>query len=221
VAFPIPRRLRPVLVLLVIVGLVALGAFVLRLGRDNYAQQGNSRFDEAREKLSALVVREVDRAQDYRADLFGAASPDACGTREAILRRDLVDPVMRTRTCVVLRGTLRDPYTAVTLPFQRGATTAKTLAVDHLVSLADAWHKGARLWYEQRRTEFANDPRNLIAASAAGAVERSFRDASEWLPPNEAFRCEFVARQIDVKSAYGLWVTDGEKRAMADVLRTC
>ena len=42
-----------------------------------------------------------------------------------------------------------------------------------------------------------------------------------WLPPNDGFRCEFVARQVDVKTAYGLWVSAKEKRAMAAVLNDC
>jgi hypothetical protein len=41
------------------------------------------------------------------------------------------------------------------------------------------------------------------------------------LPPNPAFRCEFVARQVAVKAAYGLWVSANEKRAMAAVLDHC
>jgi hypothetical protein len=35
------------------------------------------------------------------------------------------------------------------------------------------------------------------------------------------FRCEFVARQVEVKTAYGLWVSDKEERAMAEVLAGC
>jgi hypothetical protein len=41
------------------------------------------------------------------------------------------------------------------------------------------------------------------------------------LPPNAAVRCEFVARQIDVKVSYGLWLSKNEKRAMEDVLARC
>ena len=51
--------------------------------------------------------------------------------------------------------------------------------------------------------------------------DKAFRDAASWLPPNAAFRCDFVARQIDVKSAYGLWLSAKEERAMADVLAHC
>ena len=51
--------------------------------------------------------------------------------------------------------------------------------------------------------------------------DKAFRDASSWLPPNDAFRCDFVARQIDVKAAYGLWLSAKEKKAMSDVMSRC
>ena len=47
------------------------------------------------------------------------------------------------------------------------------------------------------------------------------RDASAWLPPNHAFRCPYVARQIAVKTAYELAVTPSESEAMARVLEDC
>jgi Excalibur calcium-binding domain len=41
------------------------------------------------------------------------------------------------------------------------------------------------------------------------------------LPPNKAFRCEYVEIQIAVKARYGLWVTQAEHDAMARVLSSC
>ena len=62
-----------------------------------------------------------------------------------------------------------------------------------------------------------------ICWPSAGQVnfDKAFRDAASWLPPNAAFRCEFVARQVEVKTDYGLWVSGKEKDAMRDVLRDC
>ena len=91
----------------------------------------------------------------------------------------------------------------------------------HLVSLADAWYRGARSWNPQQRLDFANDPRNLLAVSPKANFNKAFRDAASWLPPNMGFRCDFVTRQLDVKTAYGLWVSEKEKRAMADALSRC
>ena len=222
--------------------LVVLAAVVLRIGRDNYAQpsptwtstptpdDSDQRFVAARDQLAALPVKGWDRAQDYQRHRFGPAWSDdvdvafgrnGCNTRDDILRRDLTDVVVRPNTCFVDRGVLRDPYTATTISFVRGPATSTSVEIDHVVSLSDAWYKGARNWDAQRRLEFANDPRNLLAVSPKANFDKAFRDAAGWLPPNEGFRCEFVVRQIDVKTSYGLWVSENEKRAMAEVLRSC
>ena len=50
---------------------------------------------------------------------------------------------------------------------------------------------------------------------------KSDGDAATWLPPNKSYRCNYVARQISVKSSYGLWVTQAEHDAMARVLSDC
>ncbi len=51
--------------------------------------------------------------------------------------------------------------------------------------------------------------------------QKSDSDAASWLPPNKAFRCTYVARQISVKKRYSLWVTASEKTAMQKVLADC
>ena len=42
-----------------------------------------------------------------------------------------------------------------------------------------------------------------------------------WLPPNRAFRCEYVARQISVKATYNVLVTQAEHDAMARITGDC
>ena len=46
-------------------------------------------------------------------------------------------------------------------------------------------------------------------------------DAATWLPPNAAYRCTFVSRIVEVKAAWGLWVTQAERDAIAGVLAGC
>ncbi len=191
---------------------------------------GAPRYDTARTQLAALPVKRWDRSQDFQRSRFGQAWSDdvdvefghnGCNTRDDILRRDLTNVVVRPGTCYVQSGTLHDPYTGTTIEFVRGPNTSDSVEIDHLVSLADAWYKGARLWDPQRRQDFANDPRDLLAVSPKANFDKAFRDAASWLPPNTAFRCDFVARQIDVKTIYGLWVSAKEKQAMGDVLAGC
>ncbi|MGI9162222.1 MAG: HNH endonuclease family protein [Mycobacterium sp.] len=190
----------------------------------------DARYDLARQQLKALPVRGWDRTSDFKRYQFGQAWSDdvnvefghnGCNTRDDILRRDLKNLVVRTSTCYAQSGTLTDPYTGVTIDFVRGPDTSNAIEIDHVVALADAWYKGARTWDPQRRLDFANDPRNLLAVSPKANFDKAFRDAASWLPTNEAFRCDFVARQIDVKTVYGLWLSAKEKKALADVLSRC
>ena len=73
----------------------------------------------------------------------------------------------------------------------------------------------------QRRQEFANDPENLLAVDGQANEDKSASSADQWLPPNTAFRCDYVKRQIAVKNAYGLSVTRAEQDALAEQLSTC
>jgi Protein of unknown function (DUF1524) len=146
---------------------------------------------------------------------------NGCNTRDVVLRRDLSELVVRPGTCYAQSGVLHDPYTGESIAFVGGPDTSDAVQIDHLVSLSDAWYKGARDWADQRRRDFANDPRNLLAVGAKPNFDKAFRDAAGWLPPNAGFRCEFVARQVEVKTTYQLWVSANEKRAMAAVLEAC
>ena len=96
-----------------------------------------------------------------------------------------------------------------------------SIEIDHIVSLSDAWQKGAQQWNSQLRKDFANDPLNLTATSREANRQKSDSDAASWLPSNKAIRCAFIARQIAVKSAYQIWVTQAEFDAMSIVLESC
>jgi hypothetical protein len=187
-------------------------------------------FDQARSDANRLPVRGWDRQTDFRRSAFGEAWSDdvnvefghnGCNTRDDVLRRDLAQLVVRPGTCFAQSGTLHDPYTGQTIMFVRGPNTSDAVQIDHVVSLSDAWYKGARPWDDQRRRDFANDPRNLLAVGGKVNFDKAFRDTASWLPPDAAFRCAFVARVVDVKTAYGLAVTANEKRAITDVLAGC
>ncbi len=187
-------------------------------------------YDHARAQLDELPVKGWDRHTDFARYRFGEPWSDdvdvefghnGCNTRDDILRRDLTELVVRPGTCYAQSGVLLDPYTGESIPFVRGPDTSDAVQIDHLVSLSDAWYKGAREWDDQRRRDFANDPRNLLAVGGKANFDKAFRDAAGCLPPNAAYRCEFVARQVEVKSAYRLWVSANEKQAMARVLDAC
>jgi hypothetical protein len=159
-----------------------------------------------------------------RVEQFGTAWLDVdrngCDTRNDILSRDLVD-VVRSGSCKVLSGSLADPYTGSSIDFVRGNTTSLAVQIDHVVSLMDAWQSGAQQLDHEQRVAIANDPLNLMSVDGSANAQKGASNAASWLPPNKAFRCDYAARQISVKAAYGLWVTNSEKSALARVLSAC
>jgi Protein of unknown function (DUF1524)/Excalibur calcium-binding domain len=188
---------------------------------------------EAAAPISALAALAAIEAKGrapktgYARDLFGSGWVDVdrngCDTRNDMLARDLTGEAFKpgTRDCVVLTGTLADPYSARTILFQRGQTTSNDVQIDHVVALSDAWQKGAQGWDTARRTAFANDPLNLLAVDGPLNMQKGDGDAATWLPPNRSYRCAYVARQVAVKISYGLWMTQAEKNAIATILSTC
>ncbi|QDP78560.1 HNH endonuclease [Nocardia otitidiscaviarum] len=188
--------------------------------------------EEARALLDTLPVKGRAPKTGYDRDRFGdswsddvdvAGGHNGCDTRNDILARDLTGITHKpgTRDCVVATGTLADPYTGTTIDFRRGQHTSAAVQIDHVVALSDAWQKGAQQLDPRQRRNFANDPRNLLAVDGPANQRKSDSDAASWLPPNKPYRCVYVAKQIDVKAAYALWVTRAEKDAMTRVLDAC
>ena len=128
---------------------------------------------------------------------------------------------MTDETCRVLSGELLAPYTGESVSFERGETTSMLVQIDHLVALSNAWQTGAQQLDQTERIALANDPLNLLASDGASNSRKGDGDAATWLPAQKSFRCEYVARQISVKAAYGLWVAPAERDAMVRVLATC
>jgi len=172
----------------------------------------------------ALEVKGRAPKTGYGRALYGEAWQDVdgngCDTRNDILRRDLTDVVTRDG-CVVTTGTLDDPYSGESRPFERGEDTSPLVQIDHVVALSDSWQKGAQAWDDARRLAFANDPLNLLAVDGPLNAQKGDGDTATWLPPDRAYRCAYVARQVAVKTTYALWVTEAERSAMVDVLSTC
>lgn len=177
----------------------------------------------ARAALDELEVKGRGPKTGYSREAFGPGWFDTdrngCDTRNDVLRRDLVRTTMKN-SCKVLAGSLDpDPYTGDPVRFEIGG--ASEIDIDHVVALSDAWQKGAAQWTPQKRLAFANDPVNLLAVDAGANRAKSDGDAATWLPPNRAYRCAFVARQVAVKLKYAVAVTTAERDAMGRVLQAC
>lgn len=175
--------------------------------------------------LAALAVQGGAPRTGYDRDQFGPAWADvdanSCSTREDVLRRDLTNQTLGPDGCTVLAGTLDDPYSSATITFTRGPDTSADVQVDHVVSMSNAWQTGAQQLDPSTRAAFANDPLNLLATGGPLNQQKGGGDAATWLPPEKAYRCDYVARQVAVKTTYQLWVTPPERDAINSILVTC
>lgn len=184
-------------------------------------------YEDALATLAALQITAKASMTDYDREAdFGEAWMDVdanhCDTRDDILARDLTDVTYRDRKkCVVTAGTLNDPYTGKTIVFQRGKDTSSAVQIDHVVALGNAWASGAAHLSQDERERLANDPENLLAVDGPSNNEKRDSDASQWLPSNTAYRCDYVAEQIHIKDKYDLSVTQTEHDAMAGILTGC
>jgi hypothetical protein len=175
--------------------------------------------------LDTLAVKGRAAKTGYDRSQFGSAWSDVdhngCDTRNDILNRDLTDKQWRagTHDCVVVAGTIVDPYTGRRIQFEKAHAIA--VQIDHVVALSDAWQKGAQALSPAERLQLANDPVNLLAVDGPTNESKGDSDAASWLPPNKSFRCAYAARQIAAKAKYRLWVTPAERDALTRVLARC
>ena len=165
-----------------------------------------------REIILEDIEREAQEALSqisYRRELFGSwvdQDGDCLDTRHEILQiRSEVPVVLTADGCRVVGGRWEDPYSGIML------TRASSVEIDHLVPLAWAWHRGASSWTDARRNAFALDRGNLIVTESTLNSIKSDSGPDEWLPPQEAYRCEYIERFLEVVEKYELQMPIAEQ----------
>ena len=184
-----------------------------------------SQYETALKTLNKLPVKGRAAKTGYSREQFPHwKDPDknGCDTRNDILKRDLTKVVFKadTNNCKVISGSLLDPYSNKLIAFDL-SKSASTIDIDHVVALSNAWQTGAFQLTLTQRTNFANDPLNLLSVDYKLNRQKGDGDAATWLPPYQSYRCTYVARQVSVKSKYKLWVTTPEKAAISKLLDGC
>ena len=173
------------------------------------------------------------RGFDYRRTAFGDAWTDdnpapgghnGCDTRNDILERDLVDKTyVSIKRCpnAIATGTLHDPYTNDIIAFVRGNQTGAAVQIEHIVPLAYAWDMGARNWTDAMRLRFANDPANLLAVQGQANQDKGDKEPALWMPPNEAFHCQYAIQFVAVLRGYGLPIDSPSVPPLRDSAASC
>jgi len=71
-------------------------------------------------------------------------------------------------------------------------TRASDLDVDHVIPLKWAHDHGGGAWSAAKKEIFANDAINLLVVDDGLNQKKGAKGPDEWLPPNRAFRCEYL-----------------------------
>lgn len=147
---------------------------------------------------------------------------DGCDTRNNVLGAQLTDVEFRagTRNCVVLSGTLADPYSGRVIGFSK--SNAVAVQIDHIYPLAAAWDMGAWAWPLDRRMRFANDVEfNLLAVDGPTNLSKGDDTPSQWLPPDPAYHCFYAGKYLTVAAQYGLPISTADRDALSGIAATC
>ncbi|MEU8949386.1 HNH endonuclease family protein [Streptomyces sp. NPDC048489] len=146
------------------------------------------------------------------------ADKNGCNTRADALLAEAVTVPAVGPNCVLTGETWYSPYDDQYLD------SAKKGDVDHLVPLAAVWDSGASAWTPKEREAYANDlddPRALIAVSAASNRSKADKDPSTWMPPYAGYRCQYLTDWIASKTRYRLTVDSTQQAALTESLAHC
>lgn len=195
---------------------------------DNFHRTGFCVGEGGADSSAAIRARPVpydvsDRpAPPYDRALYGGwrdDDGDCQNTRqEVLIAESLVEVALDATGCRVIAGEWLDPYTGSIF------TDPGDLDVDHFIPLAEAHRSGAATWDSARRRSFANNllqPAALIAVSARANRSKRDRDPAGWLPPNEAYHCQYVEDWVAQKAAWQLSMDAVEHRAVTEILGDC
>ena len=178
-----------------------------------HPKQGQGDCDAPAAARVSVAPSLEDDGLRYDRALFGGWSDedgDCRSTRHEVLAELSTVPVRWSADgCEVERGRWIDPYTG------RVHLDAGGLDVDHVVSLAYAWARGADGWDGAAREAFANDPANLILTEARVNRSKGARGPLAWLPPDEGARCGYVLRFVRVMWRHELRLLGDEVQRIA------
>lgn len=126
------------------------------------------------------------------------ANRDCQNTRVEILIAQGAAVVDKDFPCKVSTGLWFLPYSGTY------EINAPEIDIDHVVPLNYAWYNGAQGWTRERRTEFANDPLNLIVASKLENRSKGDSPPEEWMPADTSYWCEYSTKWKEITQKYNI-----------------
>lgn len=136
-------------------------------------------------------------------------------TRGKVLVRDSKTPA-EISNCLVSRGEWDEPYKG------QVETRAQDIQIDHFVPLKNAYVSGAWRWNFAKRCLYANFLGNdfhLLSVDGHENMSKSDNTPELYMPPNEAYRCQYLQQWLKVKLIWNLGLTPPEKSAVESLIQ--
>lgn len=153
-----------------------------------------------------------DRRRHFGTWLKDDTHESCMNTRAKVLTRTSHVPVRYGSTgCTVKSGEWHEPYAGLVV------TEASEMQIDHMVPLKNAYVSGAWRWDARARCAYANFMANefhLVAVSGHENMSKGDSTPAQWLPPNEAFTCDYLKSWLSVKLIWGLIMNPPETVAI-------
>ncbi len=135
---------------------------------------------------------------------------------EVLIRDSLVAVTFADiKKCLVETGLWRDPYTG------DHYTSAAEMDIDHIVPLKWAHGHGGDRWARQQKRLFANDMTNLVPVAASVNRQKGSRGPDDWMPPAQAYKCDYLGNFIAVIDVHRLRFVDVELLALSENFQAC
>ncbi len=138
-------------------------------------------------------------------------------TRGTVLVRDSLTSVSYSSNgCTVAMGQWIDPYSG------RTYSRSSDIQVDHFVPLKNAFISGASDWNAKRRCLYANFLGNefhLLAVAGSENQRKSDRSPEGYMPPNSAYKCQYLAQWMKVKMIWQLNFSPSEKESIVSLVQ--
>jgi len=203
-----------------VAGLVLAAAVVMPGAQRAYSSDDGTYITTLREAAASLPVAEEMNAGYQRTSFRHWIDEDAdgCVTRSEVLQEESQAPVISGPGCKIISGMWLSYYDGATI-----SDPAKT-DIDHLVALKESWGSGAFAWTAQRRQAYANDlddPRALVAVSAAQNRAKGHRDPAQWLPADVTVHCRYIAEWVAIKLRWALTADRREFQTLNRIAAGC
>lgn len=161
------------------------------------------------------VVEKYNRLKHFGTWIRGHNDNRCLNTRGLILERDSQSSVSYSSDgCTVQAGLWQDPYAG------RTYTNAADIQIDHFVPLKNAYISGAAGWTSKKRCLYANYMGNefhLLPVLGRENMRKSDKSPATYMPPNAAYRCQYLNQWLKVKMIWSMNLSSDEARRITEL----